>query len=62
LSVIPALVRKLQLDVLVDVESVTSDVVTYSSPEAAPPGDDVPVKDLPIDAAGLHNDDWTTHG
>lgn len=36
--------------------SATSDVVADSSSEAAPPGDDTPVKDFPIDAAGLHDD------
>lgn len=35
----------------------TSDVVANAGAEAAPPGDEVPVEDLPVDAAGLHSDD-----
>ena len=38
--------------------SVTSDVVSDAGPEAAPPGDEDPLKDLPVDAAWLHDDDW----
>lgn len=38
--------------------SVTSDVVADTSAEAAPPGNDDPVKDFAIDAARLHGDDW----
>lgn len=33
---------------------VTSDVVADPGSEAAPPGDDVPVEDLPVDTARLH--------
>ena len=37
--------------------SVTSDVVSDAGPEAAPPGDEDPLKDLAVDAAWLHDDD-----
>ena len=37
---------------------LTSDVVPDPSPEAAPPGDEDPFKDLPVDTARLHHDDW----
>lgn len=39
--------------------TVTSDVVADTSSEATPPGDDAPLKHLPIDGAGLYGDDWS---
>lgn len=39
---------------------ITSYVVADASSETAPPGNDAPLKHLPIDAAGLHDDDWET--
>lgn len=36
---------------------LTSDIVPDPGPETAPPGDQDPFKDLPIDAARLHHND-----
>lgn len=41
---------------------VTSDIVAHSGSEAAPPGDNDPIKDLSADAARLHSDDWSAGG
>lgn len=37
--------------------SVTSDIVADAGSEAAPPGDDAPLKHFSIDAAWFHGDD-----
>lgn len=37
----------------------TSDIISDASAEAASPGDEDPLKDLPIYAARLHDDDWS---
>ena len=37
------------------VHAFTSDIVADSSSEAAASGDEDPLEDLPIDAAGLHH-------
>lgn len=37
---------------------VTSNVVADAGSEAAPPGDDAPLKQLPVDAARVYADDW----
>lgn len=41
-------------------DGITSNVVTDTGSEAAPPGDDTPIKRLTIDKAWLHDDDWST--
>ena len=37
-------------------ENGTSDIVAHAGPEAAPPGNEVPVEDLPVNTAGPHGD------
>lgn len=37
----------------------TSNIVSDTSPEAASPGYEDPLKDLPVYTTWLHDDDWT---
>ena len=39
--------------------ALTSNVVADAGSEAAPPGDDAPLKQLSVDAARVYADDWS---